>query len=89
MDSKKMIGGLLAAAAVGVAIGILLAPASGEVTRARLVKGSRKLADDLQGTVEGSIESLKEKFTTGVDQVVKRGKELIGRGSDGAQVKEF
>ena len=87
MDSKKMIGGLLAAAAIGVAIGILLAPASGEVTRARLLKGSRKLADDLQGTVEDSIESVKEKFTTSIDQVIKKGKELISMRSDGTQLK--
>ncbi len=82
MDSKKMIGGLLAGAAIGVAIGILLAPSSGERTRGKLVKGSRRLSDSLQGTVEESIESLKEKFNLGVDEVVKKGKEMINHASD-------
>ncbi len=86
MDSKKMIGGLLAGAAIGVAIGILLAPSSGERTRGKLVKGSRKLSNNLQGTVEDSIESLKEKFNSGVDEVVKKGREMINHGSERVKI---
>ena len=82
MDSKKMIGGLLAGAAIGVAIGILLAPSSGEKTRGKLVKGSRRLTNSVQDTVEDSIESLKDRFNSGVDEVVKKGKELINHASD-------
>jgi gas vesicle protein len=40
MNAKNLIGGLLAGAAVGVAIGILLAPGSGKETKAKLTKGS-------------------------------------------------
>ena len=82
MDSKKMIGGLLAGAAIGVAIGILLAPSSGEKTRGKLVKGSRRLTNSVQDTVEDSIKSLKDRFNSGVDEVVKKGKELINHASD-------
>ncbi len=82
MDSKTMIGGLLAGAAIGVAIGILLAPSSGEKTRGKLVKGSRRLTNSVQETVEDSIESLKDRFNFGVDEVVKKGKELINHASD-------
>ena len=82
MDSKKMIGSLLAGAAIGVAIGILLAPDSGEKTRGKLVKGSRRLSDGVQGTVDESIESLKEKFNLGVDEVVKKGREMINHASE-------
>lgn len=77
MNAKNLIGGLLAGAAIGVAIGILLAPASGKDTRRSLATGSRKLADSLTGSVEESLESLKGKFNMGVDEVTKRGKELI------------
>ncbi|MEQ1586690.1 MAG: YtxH domain-containing protein [Cyclobacteriaceae bacterium] len=77
MNAKNLIGGLLAGAAIGVAIGILLAPASGKETRKSLATGSRKLADSLAGSAEESLESLKGKFNMGVDEVTKRGKELI------------
>lgn len=77
MNAKNLIGGLLAGAAIGVAIGILLAPASGKDTRKSLATGSRKLADSFTGSVEDSLESLKGKFNMGVDEVTKRGKELI------------
>lgn len=87
MDSKKLIGGLLAGAAIGVAIGMLLAPSSGKETRTKLAKGSRKLADGLQGTVDESVELLKEKFNSSIDGVVRKGRELIGYGTDGNNAK--
>ena len=87
MDSKRMIGGLLAAAALGATIGILLAPNSGERTRAKLVRGSRKLADSLEETVEDSIDLLKEKFNSGVDEVFKKGKEMINHANDKIKVQ--
>jgi gas vesicle protein len=77
MNSKNLIGGLLAGAAIGVAIGILLAPASGKDTRKSLAAGSRRLADSLTNSVEESLESLKGRFNMGLDEVTKRGKELI------------
>jgi len=86
MDSKRMIGGLLAAVAIGAAIGILLAPNSGERTRSKLIRGSRKLTDDLQETVEESIDALKVKFNSGVDEVVRKGKEIINHTSDRVKV---
>ena len=87
MDSKKLIGGLLASAAIGVAIGILLAPNSGERTRTKLVRGSRKLANSLEETVEDSIDLLKEKFNSGVDEVFKKGKEMINHANDKIKVQ--
>ena len=86
MDSKRMIGGLLAAAAIGAAIGILLAPSSGERTRSKLIKGSRRLTDSLEETMEDSIELLKDKFNSGVEEVFKKGKELIGHANDKIKV---
>jgi gas vesicle protein len=84
MNTKSLIGGLLAGAAVGVAIGILLAPASGKETQANLVKGTGKLIDDAKHTTESSLASLKKEFNDVVDEVVKKGKELITNGSQKA-----
>jgi gas vesicle protein len=82
MDAKNLIGGLLAGAAIGVAIGMLLAPESGAKNRENIAKGSRKLTDSLKGTVEDSIESLKEKFTAGINEVTRRGKETLNSAND-------
>ena len=77
MNAKDLIGGLLAGAAIGVAIGLLLAPQSGKQTRDDLASGSRKLTDSLKGSVDESIESLKGKFNSGLDEVTRRGREVV------------
>lgn len=85
MNSKNLIGGLLAGAAVGVAIGILLAPTSGKETTAKLVKGSNKLVDDLKGVVEDSVQSLKNQFNEVIDGAIKNGKETTTTARDNAK----
>ncbi len=83
MNSKDLIGGLLAGAAVGVAIGLLLAPASGKETRAKLMKSSNNLVDGLKGTMGDSLESLKSQFGDAVDGVARKGKETANSARDG------
>jgi hypothetical protein len=63
-----------------------MAPDSGENTRASIAKGTRKLADGLKGTLGESVDSLKNLITTGVDDVVKKGREVMPRGNDRATV---
>jgi gas vesicle protein len=82
MNVKNLIGGILAGTAIGVAIGILLAPASGEETRKKIAEGSKKLADDLKNSVGGSIDSIKSKFNQGVDETARRGKEAVSNASE-------
>lgn len=86
INAKSLIGGILAGAAVGVAIGILLAPASGKETRDNLVKGSKKLADDLKGKFDDSLESLKSQFNYRVDEVAGVGKDTINHVKEKAKV---
>jgi gas vesicle protein len=86
MNAKSLIGGLLAGAAVGVAVGMLLAPESGAKTQQKLVKGARKLGDSLMGTAEDSIQSLKDRFNSKVDEVAKRSKEGITGASERIKV---
>jgi len=74
MNAKSLIGGLLAGAALGVAIGILLAPESGSKTRENIAKGSRKLVDGLKGSVQDSVDSLRKKFGS-AEEVVKTARE--------------
>lgn len=76
-DPKNLIGGFIAGAAVGIAIGMLLAPSEGKETRQKLVDGSVKLKDNLVGTVNDSIEKLKDQFNTKIDQITKEGKQKV------------
>jgi gas vesicle protein len=70
MNAKHLIGGIFAGVAVGAAIGILLAPASGTKTRMKLQDGSRKLMDELRS----NVEELKDKYNHSVDEIASRGK---------------
>ena len=86
MNVKNVIGLVLAAGGIGVAIGILLAPASGKETKAKLLEGGRKLANNLTGYVEESIGSIKGKFNSGVDEIARKGNEAINSGSERIKV---
>lgn len=86
MDSKNLIGGLLAGAAIGVAIGLLFAPTSGKQARQNLADGSRKLTDSLKGSMEDSLDVLKNKFTAGVEEVSRKGKEAYASAKDGRAI---
>lgn len=85
MDSRKLIGGLLAASAIGVAIGMLLAPRSGSKTREYLASKSRQLTDGLKETVDESVQNLKEGLGLGAEKLVKNGRDMINSGIDKAK----
>jgi gas vesicle protein len=86
MNAKSLIGGILAGTAVGVAIGMLLAPDSGVKTQKKLIKGAKDLGNSLMGTAEGSIQSLKDTFNSKVDETARRGKEGISSASEKIKV---
>lgn len=86
METKKLIGGLLAGAAIGVAVGILLAPRSGKETIDRVAKGSKRLASDLKNSVDSSIGSLKSQYNNGVDEAARRGKDALTNASERVKV---
>ena len=55
-DTGKLIGAVLLGAAVGAALGILLAPDKGSETRKKFMKGFKDLTDDLKATFDESIK---------------------------------
>lgn len=86
MNAKSLIGGLLAGAALGVAAGVLLAPASGVQTRKRIVKGSSKLRDDLMSSVEDSLDALRAQFNSKIDKMASKSKEAVNHASERVKV---
>ena len=90
MKESKLIGGLIAATAIGVAIGLLLAPSSGQQTRKKIIDGSLKLKDDFMSSVDASIESLRKQINARIDQLAKGGKEVVNSASEKAsKVKDM
>lgn len=86
MNAKNLIGGLMIGAALGVAAGLLLAPASGEKTRKKIAKDSVNLKNKVKNYVEYSVGALRDQFNEKIDQLAKRGKETINHVSDKVKV---
>lgn len=59
--SSKLLMALLAGAAAGVAIGMLLASKEGSEIRKNLTDQAKKLADDLLDKAEEAIDKMNEK----------------------------
>lgn len=60
--NSKAIAAILAGAAVGAAIGILLAPDKGSKTRAKIKEGFDDVTNNLKDSFEASSEVLRDRF---------------------------
>ncbi|MNJ86374.1 YtxH-like protein [compost metagenome] len=57
---SKVVGALVAGAAIGVATGILLAPDKGKKTREKLLDDAKDLADKVKDRANNGINSIKK-----------------------------
>ena len=85
MNAKNLIGGFIAGAALGVAAGLLMAPASGVKTRRRLLNDGMKVKKSVVDYVETSIEGLRSQFNKKIDQVSGRAKDSVNYAADKAE----
>lgn len=60
-NASKIVGFLVAGAAVGLAAGILLAPDKGKNTRAKLMKDAEDLTDKLKDKASDGMELIEDK----------------------------
>jgi len=75
MSVGKFLAGFLVGGAVGAIAGLLLAPQSGEETREMIAKTS----SDLYDKTEDSLKEIKEKAEVVVEDLQKKGDELISK----------
>jgi gas vesicle protein len=68
-STSKILLGFIAGAAIGGALGILLAPDKGSETRRKIVEKGTDLSDSLKDNLTGFGETVKEKFNEVVDGV--------------------
>lgn len=73
-------------AAIGIAAGLLMAPRRGEKTRRRLMKGTKKLEENVENYVERSLDNLRVHFNDRIDQLAKKGKDTINHASEKVKI---
>jgi gas vesicle protein len=63
MNSSKLLLGFLAGAAIGGALGILLAPDKGTETRRKLMEKGNDLSDTVKDKFGDMVDGVKETFS--------------------------
>ncbi|WP_162343788.1 YtxH domain-containing protein [Cyclobacterium salsum] len=89
MNSTKVILSALAGVAVGVQIGLLIAPEKGEDTRKKLTKKGEAYLKDINGQIDGLLNGMNEKMdkmnkniATVAEETKTRGKELLAEAKE-------
>lgn len=62
MSNSKLILGLLVGAAIGGALGILLAPDKGSETRRKIAEKGADLGDSIKGKFNDLVDGVKENY---------------------------
>jgi len=89
MKSAKVILSALAGVAVGVQIGLLIAPEKGKDTRKKLTKRGEEYLRDINGQIDGLLKGMNEKMdkmnkniATVAEETKARGKELLAEAKE-------
>ncbi|WP_154858981.1 YtxH domain-containing protein [Cyclobacterium xiamenense] len=92
MKSAKVILSALAGVAVGVQIGLLIAPEKGKDTRKKLTKKGEEYLKDINGQIDGLLKGMNEKMdkmnkniATVAEETKARGKELLAEAKEKAK----
>ena len=80
-NNGKLISALLVGAAIGGALGILLAPDKGSETRKKISDKS----SDLTGAVKDKFDSIVKKFKKEVDAVKEQANEYVENGKSAVE----
>jgi gas vesicle protein len=78
MSSGKVLLGIVAGAAAGAIVGMLIAPTKGSATRKKLARKGTEYAEDAKETINKYVDTLADEYETvkeGARDLVERGKE--------------
>jgi gas vesicle protein len=75
MNTGKILAGIVAAAAAGVVVGMLFAPAKGSVTRKKLSRKGNGYADNVNDTFVEFTDTLSDEF----DSIKKSAENLVDK----------
>lgn len=78
MSTNKTVIGVLAATAIGTALGILFAPDKGCNTRQKIAKKSAKKSDEIKHKIDQLKDTLNDKYQS----ALKKGEDLVEQGQN-------
>ena len=73
----KSLSGIIVGALAGVAVGILMAPESGEKTRKKLAEDSEKVKADLEDSLGKSVDNFLNTVSQAIDEYSKESKRTV------------
>jgi len=73
MSTGRIILGVIGGAAIGLTLGVLLAPNEGKETRRKILGRSKDYADDLDDKLNDLMEMITEKFEMTKKEVIQMG----------------
>jgi gas vesicle protein len=79
MSTGKVVLGVMAGAATGALLGVLLAPAKGTVTRRHLMRKGERQVDELKHSFNEFVDSITEKFDKVKEEVVDFAEEAMAK----------
>ena len=82
MRGRDFFGGILLGAIIGAAVGLLLAPQSGEETRELLNEQARDLGDKVKEGSRQFVESSRDVLEQSKTQVTTAGQQVLGKVGD-------
>lgn len=73
----KLLPGIIIGAAAGVVAGILMAPESGDKTREKWAKEGNNIKEELEGSLNKSIDTFLNTVSEAVDEYSKQSKQSL------------
>jgi gas vesicle protein len=82
MSTAKVVLGVVAGAATGALLGVLLAPARGAVTRRSILRKGERQVDDLKHKFNEFIDGITDKFDKVKEEVVDFAEEAMAKSDE-------